>query len=426
MKEILRKHIDFMQKHAAADDYEITISMSESQDTRFAQNSVTQHIGGDFWQAHYRCTIDKKVGTYSTTLIDEENLLLCIQKAEEIAKNNSPDDDYSPTMKSEKFTERKTYFPSVEKLDTAKMIEIIKKCIDKAEAKNAKVSGILSKQINTKMYVTKNGFVGYEHSSNVEISMTMAAGHIETNIAYGHSDFDRLKIDEILSQIESQFDALSEMKSMDFAPIPVILRPQAVAQLFMHAIWFGFQRKMADQGMTPFTGLIGKKCLGEKLNFRSSISDPDLCPSHFSSALVYKDIDWVKAGVLENLTTSRDWAAKNNLQPCQPYNMIIDGEGLSEEELMKKVPRGLIVNNLWYIRLNDMKTSDFTGMTRDGVIYFEDGKCKHSVNNFRFNEQFIDLTMRILATGKPKQIDSGTKVPPILIDNFNFVDKTTF
>ena len=426
MKEKLMNYAKIIQNQTSADDYEIMTTASESQDTRFAQNSITQHIAGDYTNVYFKCMKDQKVGSYSTRQIDEKSLPLIVQKAEEIARNNSPDLEYPPTLSREEYPEIKTYFPSIEKLDTAKMIDIIKICIDTAEKKEAKLSGILSKSIYHYAYLTKRGFIGYGHHSDVDISMTLSSGHIETNVAYGHKDFNKLNIDNILTQLTDQFTALSTMKNMEYETIPVILRPQAVNQLFMYSLWFGFDRKLADQGMTPFTGLLGTKCLGEKLNFRSSINDPELPTVPFTSNSVSKDIDWVKNGILTNLRTPRDWAFKHSLTPCMPYNVIIDGENLSELEMMKKVKRGLIVNNLWYIRLNDMKTSDFTGMTRDGVIYFEDGQYQYAVNNFRFNEQFLDLTKRILATGKSTQLDNRSKVPPMLIDNFNFVDKTTF
>jgi len=69
---------------------------------------------------------------------------------------------------------------------------------------------------------------------------------------------------------------------------------------------------------------------------------------------------------------------------------------------------------------------ELTGMTRDGVLYFEDGKVKHAVNNLRFNEIPHDTTRRILALGKNVLASSHMKLPTMLIDGFNFVDKTSF
>jgi predicted Zn-dependent protease len=426
MRERLTKIADFMQKHIKADDYELWVSYNESQDTRFAQNSITQHISGDSLGVHYKCVRDKRVGSASTQQVDDENLLTIIKKAEEIAENNSPDPDYAPSMSKEDLPKSNCYFPSIEKLDTAKIIETIKKCIDFAETKQGQLSGIMSKGTGHTLYLTKNGFTGYNHGSSVELSMTLRKDHIETKVAHSHRDFAKINVDNLLAQLNEQFEALKERRDMDFETIPVILRPQALSELLGMFVWYAFGRQSTDEGMTPFTGLLNQKCLGEKFNFSSRIDDPDLPTSPFSGNNVHKNIQWVKDGTLLNLSTSRHWANKHNLTPCTAFNVIIDGEGLSEQEMMKKVKRGLIINNLWYIRANDQKTADMTGMTRDGVLYFEDGEVKYAVNNFRFNEQLIDMTKKILATGKSVQIDISTKVPAILIDGFNFVDKTTF
>jgi len=67
-----------------------------------------------------------------------------------------------------------------------------------------------------------------------------------------------------------------------------------------------------------------------------------------------------------------------------------------------------------------------TGMTRDGVLYFEDGKVKHAVNNLRFNEIPHEATKRILALGESIACESTVMMPTLLVDNFNFVDTTSF
>ena len=94
--------------------------------------------------------------------------------------------------------------------------------------------------------------------------------------------------------------------------------------------------------------------------------------------------------------------------------------------MMKMVPKGLIINRFWYIRTVDAKAGELTGMTRDGVLYFENGKVQHAVNNLRFNEIPHDTTKRMLALGESVLADSSVKLPTVLVDNFNFVDKTSF
>jgi len=426
MKKELMNIAEFMKNNINSDDFSIYVNYNDEQCTRFAQNSITQHISGDYIDVYCVCVKEKKIGTATTRQIDETNLLQTIRKAEEIAHNNSPDNDTVASLSKEDYVEIKNYFPSIESLDTSKIIEIIKKCIDFAEAKQGFLSGILTKSISETVFMTKNGFLGYNKYSEIELSMTLRKDHIETKVTFTNKDFEKLDVDKILANLDAQFEALKEMRSMDFETIPVILRPQAVEQLFMFFNWYMFNRKNADEGLTPFTNQIGKKFLGEKYSCASIIDDPDLTTSPFSSNNVNRTMQWVKNGVINNLPTSRQWAQKHGLEPSTMFNMIVEGEGVSENDMMKMVKRGLIVNNLWYIRLNDMKSADFTGMTRDGVMYFEDGEVKYAVNNFRFNEQIHEVTKRILATGKCVQQSTNVKVPAMLIDAFTFVDKTTF
>lgn len=120
------------------------------------------------------------------------------------------------------------------------------------------------------------------------------------------------------------------------------------------------------------------------------------------------------------------YAAKKGVEPLNMNNIIIPGSGTSEEEMMKMVPRGIIINSMWYIRMVDMKKGELTGLTRDGVMYFEDGKIKNAVHNFRWNEVIPEVTERILALGKEDIVSLTMKVPTMLINSFNFVDTTTF
>ena len=94
--------------------------------------------------------------------------------------------------------------------------------------------------------------------------------------------------------------------------------------------------------------------------------------------------------------------------------------------MIKMVPKGLIINNFWYIRVIDNKSGELTGMTRDGVLYFENGKIIGAVNNLRWNEIPHDVTKRILSLGESQLVSPDIKVPTLLIDDFNFVDTTTF
>jgi len=165
------------------------------------------------------------------------------------------------------------------------------------------------------------------------------------------------------------------------------------------------------------------------------VDDPSLTASPFSiDGIPAKTIDWIKNGVLKNLFTNRSYAKKINEDPNFNPNLIISGGDKEEKEMMKMVDRGIIINNFWYIRNVSTRKGEFTGLTRDGMYYFENGEIKHSVVNLRFNEIVLEVTKRILALGKSESAMSiygdtvmdNIRVPTMLIKDFTFVDTTTF
>ena len=45
--------------------------------------------------------------------------------------------------------------------------------------------------------------------------------------------------------------------------------------------------------------------------------------------------------------------------------------------MIKNTRRGVLVTRLWYIRGLDPQTLLYTGLTRDGTFYIENGKIKN-------------------------------------------------
>src|SRR5207253_5656612 len=120
-------------------------------------------------------------------------------------------------------------------------------------------------------------------------------------------------------------------------------------------------------------------------------------------------IHFVRNGVLENLHYSRFWAKEKGKEPTAgPVNSILEtsAPAASLSEMIKTMKRGLLVSRFWYIRGVDPRTALFTGLTRDGVWYIENGKIQYPVRNFRFNQSVIDL----LAPGNVEMIGRSERV----------------
>ncbi|MEU4067123.1 metallopeptidase TldD-related protein [Streptomyces wedmorensis] len=201
-----------------------------------------------------------------------------------------------------------------------------------------------------------------------------------------------------------------------------LLPPTAVADLMIYQLWSSAARD-AVEGRTVFSKPGGGTRLGESLSplpltLRSDPNEPGLesAPfviahssgddsSVFDNGLPVGTIDWMKAGSLAHLITTRHTAGLTGL-PVAPGagNLVLDGGGeRSLEEMVASTERGLLLTCLWYIREVDPATLLLTGLTRDGVYLVENGEVVGEVNNFRFNESPVDLLSRATEAGRTEK-----------------------
>ncbi|RYF49362.1 MAG: TldD/PmbA family protein, partial [Cytophagaceae bacterium] len=102
-----------------------------------------------------------------------------------------------------------------------------------------------------------------------------------------------------------------------------------------------------------------------------------------------------------------------------PGGFIMLGGNQSLAEMIKSTDKGILVTRFWYIRAVDPQTQLYTGLTRDGTFYIENGQIKFPVKNFRFNESPIIMLNNVEALGKPVRA-GGNLIPPMKIRDFTF------
>ncbi|MFD5076947.1 metallopeptidase TldD-related protein [Streptomyces sp. NPDC058371] len=201
-----------------------------------------------------------------------------------------------------------------------------------------------------------------------------------------------------------------------------LLPPTAVADLLIYQMWSAAARDAAE-GRTVFSKPGGGTRVGERLTelpltLRSDPHEPGLesAPfvlthssgddaSVFDNGLPLTATEWIGAGELKHLSTTRHSAALTGL-PLAPSigNLILDGGAdRSLEEMVAETGRGLLLTSLWYIREVDPATLLLTGLTRDGVYLVENGEVVGEVNNFRFNESPVGLLGRATEAGRTEK-----------------------
>src|SRR5713101_3699989 len=100
------------------------------------------------------------------------------------------------------------------------------------------------------------------------------------------------------------------------------------------------------------------------------------------------------------------------------------------EQMIASTEHGVLVTRLWYIREVEPYEKILTGMTRDGTFLVEDGKVRHGVRNFRFNESLLRMLSNVQEMGTPVRASGEESfdmvVPAMKVGEFNFTEVTKF
>jgi predicted Zn-dependent protease len=134
---------------------------------------------------------------------------------------------------------------------------------------------------------------------------------------------------------------------------------------------------------------------------------------------------WFAQGTLRALSCERYWAQRTAREPVPPpSNLIVQGGSGTTEELVASTERGLLITSLWYIRSLDPRTLLYTGLTRDGVFWIENGRIAYPVRNFRWNDSPISVLKNVLAMSAPVSVPPrpqstvGMLVPALKLRRF--------
>jgi len=174
---------------------------------------------------------------------------------------------------------------------------------------------------------------------------------------------------------------------------------------------------MSKEGGTK----LGDKIVDERVNIYSDPLHPEVPTATWNGeGQALKKTKWIENGVVRNLAYSRFWAEQKGVDAVPyPSNIIMEGGSASLEDLIRDTKKGILVTRLWYIRSVDPQTLLFTGLTRDGTFYIENGKIKYPVKNFRFNESPIIMLNNLETLGKQVRVD-GNLIPYMKVRDFTF------
>lgn len=425
--------------YVKADDAVVNVNSDNYGHLRFAANAFTTSGARENVSVSVQVWIGGKRGSATTNEIDDESLKATVALAEQLARISPVDREYVPTLGRQTYKPVNGYAAATSNISLASRAKTINDVIAACEKSKVIGAGFHQARGTAGASATKNGNFIYDRSSLVSLSTTARTPDGGSSGYFLRSHFDVAKLDTARVANEAIRKALESRNPRVLEPgvYPAILEPQAVADL-VGFLAFTFDARSAEEGRSPFSApggktKVGQKIFDERINIYSDPWHPELPGSPSAQGgLPAQKIYLVRNGVLENLIYSRYWAKQKGKEPTPgPVNSIVESSqpGLSVEDMIKSMDRGILLGRFWYIRGVDPRIQLQTGLTRDGIWYIEKGKIQYPVKNFRFNQSVLQLLApgNIDMIGKPERVgssegggSSAALLPALKVKEFHF------
>lgn len=422
-KAILDKVLSFSK----AEGCEANLEGATTGNIRYARNTVSTAGTVTDLELVVQSNFGKKMATATINEFDDASLEKVVRRSEELAKLAPENEEFVPVLGPQEYLESKGFFDSTANIDPAYRAKVAADSIGPCREKKLVAAGYLEDSAGFQAMANSKGLFAYYPSTSVDFSVTVRTED-GTGSGYVTRDYnDAAQFDSARdSAIAIEKAVMSrEARAIEPGKYTVVLEPAASIGLIRNMM-FNFDRRRADEGRSFLAkegggNKLGEKMFDERVTLYSDPTVPEIPVAPWANDGQRRErVVWIDKGVVKNMYCERFWAQKNEI-PSVPFpaNGVMEGGDAGLQDLIAGTKRGVLVTRTWYIRTVDPQTLLYTGLTRDGTFFIEDGKIAFPIKNMRFNESPVIMLNNIEALGKPERMN-GSLIPPMKIRDFTF------
>ena len=431
-----------LAKSTGADETEVDVGATTDALTRFANNTIHQHVAEEILGISIRTVVDGRTARATTNKTDDDSLRRTIEAAISLARNQPRNPDLLPMLKAQKYQNVSRYFAATAKTTAEDRARAVARVCKMADKRKQTAAGIFSSGESRSVLANSKGlFARYEQTKS-EFSVTILESSSSGWAKENSPDIRKIDPGELAESASEKASNSRTPREIPAGRYTTILPPSAVLDL-VGFLFYDFAGTAVLDKRSCLTGRMGKKIFGDNVTIWDDAYHPlQTGLPHDGEGVPRQKVLLVDRGVPKNLVYARSTAKKMKAKPTghgfslpndygeAPMNLVFAGGDKSIDEMVRTTERGILVTRLWYIREVDPYEKILTGMTRDGTFLIEDGKVAGGIRNFRFNESIIEMLSNVDMLG-PAVRAAGEEsfemvVPAMKVRNFHFSEVTKF
>jgi predicted Zn-dependent protease len=442
-KELLARVLELSE----ADECECNLAGSNEGNIRYALNTVTTSGEVSDVTLAVQSSFGKRTGATTINEFDDDSLKRAVRRSEELARLAPENPEWMPPLGPQEYKATPTWSEATANVTPEQRARVADASISPSKKEDLVAAGFLDDTEAFIAIMNSKGLFAYNLRTECNFVATIrtADGTGSGWVSRDYNDIAKLDSGAATKVAIRKSLGSRDARAMEPGRYTVILEPAASGTLLGNML-NSMDQRAADEGRSFLSrkaqddksppedaphNRAGEKFFDERVTIYSDPAHPDVpTPAFAADGHAVDRTVWIENGVVKVLPNTRYWADKTGV-PYQPIAFmgggffgaampfIMEGGKRSLEEMIADTRRGVLVTRMWYIRPVDPQTQLYTGLTRDGTFYIEDGEIKYPIKNFRFNESPIVMLNNIEELGKPVRID-GNMVPPMKIRDFTF------
>ncbi len=364
---------------------------------RFTNNGVHQNGFQDLFSYTLRI-LSKEGPVYleSNDLSDKG-----IQAALHRIRAEVPAPEPIPALRQKNYPRVKEYFSFSLEKTPAMAGEAIGEAMMRIRRKQASANGYYSAYTRAFYLRDSSGLELFHPATAVRFGVTVTKGAGKGYLSFYHPDFRKLRVAPVVEEaMELAEEASRREMTVKPGSYECIFSPRAFLEL-VEPLRRHFDQRLSEDRKSVLSGSLGKKIFSESFTLKEDLSHPGQFGVPFDAeGAPKKKRVLVNRGVVKELLAEGHSTRGLLEHPFYPENLVIERGELSVRDMIRRIPRGIFINKIWYHTLVRESAMEVTGLATAGSLYIEKGRIQGRALHLRYHDTLFSILQSVIGTSR--------------------------